>query len=211
MHDAKLVWVTPDAEKLIAYIARVSNPDNQDAEPASLIRTVIKRGHWSTLEMVNLCVEINTTRTIGRQWLRHAMRPQEFSQRYAEPSAMGDMVLTDARREHPTDRQMSLTLEDGDTSAEWWDRAQRQVAALTCSYYEEAREQGIAKEIARNILPEGMTPTRMYLNGYLRDWLFATRLRCGNGTQNEASLVAQSVLGIIRSEFPLVSEAFFDE
>lgn len=210
MHDAKLIWVTPEAEELLCYIARVSNPDAQDKAPGKLISYMIKHGHWSPFEMVNMCVEINTTRTIGRQFLRHSPKVQEFSQRYEEPNKLGDLVFSEARVQDDKNRQASHET-DNESLKDWWKFQQEEIQRLIMNTYERAIDHGIAKEVARNILPEGMTPTRMYFNGNLRDWLFLVNLRMGHGTQSEATLVANSLYEITMKEFPLTGFEFFSQ
>lgn len=210
MHDAKLIWVTPDAEELLCYIARVSNPENQSKEPGSLIKYLIKNKHWSPFEMVSMCVEINTTRTIGRQWLRHNPRPQEFSQRYEEPGKLGNFVFTEARLQDEKNRQASNQTDDQEL-IDWWNDVQTEISELVSLRYKEAMKRKLAKELARNILPEGMTPTKMYFNGNLRDWLFAIDLRAGHGTQLEATDVAKSLHQISKEVFPLTHSVFFNQ
>lgn len=209
MHHADLVWVTPNAEQLIGDIARVSNPANQGSSPDALIRYLIANKHWSPFEMVSLCVEVSTTRTIGRQWLRHGLRPQEFSQRYAKTDLLGDFVYSPARLQDDKNRQNSVIVNDAELSV-WWLEQQKAVAAISSSVYKQALAKGIAKELARNILPEGMTPTKMYFQGNLRDFLFATETRRANGTQREAITIADDIYVILNKEFPVTSNAFFN-
>ncbi len=208
MHNAKLIWITPNAEELLCYIARVSNPDGQDKAPGSLISYMIKHGHWSPFEMVNMCVEINTTRTIGRQFLRHSHKVQEFSQRYEEPNKLGEFVFSEARIQDEKNRQASHATDNIELN-NWWQEQQIELEHYIKQLYENARKMGIAKELARNVLPEGMTPTRMYFNGNLRDWLFLINLRTGHGTQSEATLVANSLYEITMKEFPITGFEFF--
>ena len=210
MHDAKLIWVTPDAEQLLGDIARVSNPANQGADPANLIGYMIREGHWSPFEMVNMCVEINTTRTIGRQLMRHSPKIQEFSQRYADPSALGNMVFTRVRVQDQKNRQASHDTDDLDLDR-WWLDAQTEVEEFLTGKYSEALERGVAKELARNILPEGMTPSRLYFQANLRDWLFMVKLRLGHGTQREATAVAKSLYEILCREFPITTKVFYEK
>lgn len=208
-HTASLVWVTPNAEQLIGDIARVSNPAGQGGDPASLIGYLIRHKHWSPFEMVNMCVEVNTTRTMGRQYLRQSPRPQEFSQRYAEPSDLGAMIYSRARVQDEKNRQASHPATDLEL-IQWWDDVQAEVEAFISARYREARQRNIAKEQARNILPEGMTPTKMYFQGNLRDWLFTVQTRGGNGTQPEALEIAHKIRAIIYQEFPVTAAAFFE-
>lgn len=208
MHDAKLVWATPDLEKHILEIARVSNPERQKDGPVGLIDYLIREGHWSPFEMVSLCMEVNTTRDDGRHLLRHSLRPQEFSQRYADPSLLGSMVLTEARLQDPDNRQNSIPTDDYELQ-NWWRMVQSSIARLSQDIYQGAIEKGIAKELARKILPEGMTPTRLYLSGNLRDWLFMTEIRSGSGTQLETIQIAESMKRIIHEVAPYTAKAFY--
>lgn len=208
MHDAKLVWATPDLERHLLEIARVSNPEGQKQWSPGLLSYLIREKHWSPFEMVNICMEADTTRDIGRHLLRHALRPQEFSQRYADPRQLAPMAFTEARLQDPKNRQNSIETSDPDLQV-WWTDAQQQVANLANKLYGQALEKNIAKELARKILPEGMTPTRLYFNGNLRDWLFMVNLRSGNGTQREAIRVAESMKAVLWKQAPLTCEAFF--
>lgn len=205
----KLVWATPNAEDLLTYIAKVSNPAGQDDPAEHLICYLMKNGHWSPFEMVNICFEMNTTRDIGRQFLRHwTMRPQEFSQRYADVTVLGEAVYREARMQHPTNRQASLPCGDPELVS-WWDQAQGRVWGLSAETYKQALEKGIAKEVARAVLPEGMTPTRMYFNAPLRTVLHMIESRSDkHGTQKEAVEIAEAIKAILREHFPITYEAF---
>jgi len=194
-------------EDLIAYCARVSNPSNQfnNETAKKLIRYLIKNQHWSPLEMVDVTVEINTTRDIGRQILRHwSFSFQEFSQRYADPT---DMVfeLREARLQDAKNRQSSVETENIILQDEWFER-QKAVVKLARETYRWAIEHGIAKEQARVVLPEGMTQTRMYMKGSIRDWIFYISLRTGNGTQKEHKLIAREIARVIAEVFPMSEE-----
>jgi thymidylate synthase (FAD) len=206
---ASLVWATPDIDGILAYIARVSNPENQDnsATAAKLIGYLIRERHWSPFEMANVCVEVNTTRDISRQMLRHDIRPQEFSQRYAGVERLGGPVFREARMKHPTNRQASMPVEDDELRAAWAWR-QRDVWAKAQEHYSWARQHGIALECARVVLPEGNTPTRCYFNGYLRDWLFYCNSRLAFGSQAEHVEVAQAVKEVLRQVAPATLEAW---
>lgn len=214
MSSVALIWSTPDGENLIGYQARVSNPANQDAPASGLIKYLIREKHWSPFEMVNMCFEVTTTRAVARQLMRHNPRIQEFSQRYADPlSALSEgqaFILTPARMQHPTNRQMSVPCEDQEV-LDWWNETQLQVEETTQSFYETALSKGIAKEVARNILPEGMTPTTMYMNANLRDWLFLTNSRIGHGTQKETETIALMIKDFIKDYYPNVAEAFYGQ
>jgi thymidylate synthase (FAD) len=201
MSQVSLVWVTPEAEALVARMARVSNPANQN-NPASapkLLKYLIDNKHWSPFEMVNMCVEITTTRDIARQILRHrSFSFQEFSQRYAvaEHFSMSETRLQDVKN-----RQNSLETTDR-YLAYWWEGAQRRVLQEAKFMYESALAKGIAKEQARKLLPEGMTESRMYMNGTLRSWMHYVDIRCDKATQKEHREVAEQVRGIMIEQFP---------
>ena len=198
-----------DAQELIAYCARVSNPSNQLNTETSekLIRYLVKHAHWSPLEMVSACVEITTTRDIARQILRHrSFAFQEFSQRYADPTKDLSFVVREARKQDPKNRQNSVDLEPtiGDTMLqEEWSRRQRELIELAKSTYEWAVSKGIAKEQARVVLPEGNTVSRLYMNGTLRSWIHFIELRSANGTQKEHQLVAVACAKAIATIFPM--------
>lgn len=197
-----------DAQELIAFCARVSNPSNQfNMETADkLIRYLIKHKHWSPLEMVSACLEIETTRDIARQILRHrSFSFQEFSQRYADPTQDLDFVVREARLQDQKNRQNSVEVNDPALSA-WWDAQQKFVIDNVRRIYAEAIEKGIAKEQARAILPEGNTVSRLYMNGTLRSWIHFIDLRSGNGTQKEHMEVARECARVIAEAFPMASE-----
>ncbi len=193
MSEVKLVWATPDIEQQIVYIARVSNPKMQGEPSEKLIPYCIKNQHWSPFEMVNVCLEMNTTRDIGRQVLRHrSFTFQEFSQRYASVDALGDFEFSEARLQDTKNRQNSLELDAEKLYLKnWWNWKQAQVMEVVEGIYKEALQQGMAKEVARKILPEGLTPTRFYMNGTVRSWMHYCKLRTGNGTQKEHIEIAQ--------------------
>ena len=207
-HSVQLVHATPDAESLVAYMARVSNPDNQDnPESERLIRYLIKHKHWSPFEMVNMCVQIETTRSVAAQILRHrSFSFQEFSQRYAqvaEPS-----MIPQLRRQDTKNRQNSVDDLDPVTVDEF-NIKMNSLYELSESLYNEMLQAGVAKECARDVLPLS-TPTKLYMNGTLRSWLHYTDLRCANGTQYEHKLIADQVKGLIEQEFPTIYKAMFD-
>ena len=216
MHNVELVHVTPDAESLIAYMARVSNPNNQDnPDCIKLIKYLIKHNHWSPFEMVNMCVQIDTTRSVASQILRHrSFSFQEFSQRYAEPSAMGDaFTIRECRLQDTKNRQNSIEIENDPSIQESvkmqelitdWQRRQHGVINQAKQAYQWAIDNGIAKEQARAVLPEGLTKTRLYMNGTLRSWVHYIELRSENGTQKEHMEVAQKCALEIAKIFPLI-------
>ena len=203
-----------DAQELIAYCARVSNPANQFNTETSerLIRYLIKHQHWSPLEMVSACCEIVTTRDIARQILRHrSFSFQEFSQRYADPTAELDeaFVLREARFQDTKNRQNSVDLDMADEQqkllAYEWERAQKRVLYAVKKEYKWAIDNGIAKEQARAVLPEGLTVSRMYMNGTLRSWIHYIELRASNGTQREHMDIARACAQAITAIFPMTS------
>lgn len=197
-----------DAQELIAFCARVSNPSNQfNTDTADkLIRYLIKHKHWSPLEMVSACLEIETTRDIARQILRHrSFSFQEFSQRYADPTKDLDFVLREARLQDTKNRQNSIETDDVAIKA-WWDAKQKFLIDYVKETYAEAIERGIAKEQARAILPEGNTVSRLYMNGTLRSWIHFIDLRSGNGTQKEHQEVAIECARVIAEAFPMSTE-----
>ena len=194
-----------DAQELIAYCARVSNPSNQFNSDTSekLIRYLVKHQHWSPLEMVSACVEITTTRDIARQILRHrSFSFQEFSQRYADPTKDLKFVTREARLQDPKNRQNSVEVEDQLLQNEWF-RSQQRVIYAAQREYEWAIKNGIAKEQARAVLPEGLIESRLYMNGTLRSWIHFIELRSGNGTQKEHQLIALACAKAIAAIFPM--------
>ena len=191
----------------IAYCARVSNPTNQDnVETAEkLVRYLIKNKHWSPLEMVSVCLEIETTRDIARQILRHrSFSFQEFSQRYANASQLG-FEFKEARMQDLKNRQNSVKTDNLALQA-WWEERQNRVIRECQEAYQWALDSGIAKEQARAVLPEGMTKSRMYMNGTLRSWVHYIQLRSANGTQKEHQDVALACAEAIESIFPMIKE-----
>jgi thymidylate synthase (FAD) len=200
-----------NAQDLIAFCARVSNPANQyNKETAEkLIGYLIKWGHWSPLEMVSACLEINTTRDIAHQIVRHrSFSFQEFSQRYADPKEFGEQfTYRETRLQDTKNRQNSIeinALEHGDIDIKWHDY-QREVIAKAKEAYEWAIDNGIAKEQARAVLPEGLTKTRLYMNGTLRSWVHYIQLRGANGTQKEHMEIAHACAEVISKIFPMVN------
>jgi thymidylate synthase (FAD) len=207
---ARLVWVTPDADRLVAYMARVSAPANQSngATAARLIGYLIRHRHWSPFEMVSLCLELNTTRDIARQLLRHrSFAFQEFSQRYADVGELPQAPLREARLQDNKNRQNSLLTDDLEL-AEWWEAQQRYVRWEAEQAYGEALVRGIAKEVARAVLPEGLTMSRLYMAGSVRSWLHFCDVRRGNGTQAETQAVADAAWAVIKAECPAIAAAW---
>ena len=198
-----LVWVTPEAEEKVAYMARVSNPANQDnkATAPKLLRYLMNNKHWSPFEMVNVCMEIECTRDIARQIIRHrSFSFQEFSQRYGEAV---DWEYSEARMQDEKNRQNSLPTQDRELQR-WWDEQQRSLVAQARGVYGAALNNGIAKEVARKVLPEGLTMSRMYMNGTLRSWMHYVDIRCEAATQKEHREIADKCRAILTEQFPSI-------
>ena len=203
----KLVSITPDAEKTMAYIARVSNPSNQDNDKyAGLLKYCIKHNHWSVFEQSSMTLEIETTRAIAAQVLRHrSFTFQEFSQRYAASIALGDIDLPELRRQDEKNRQNSTD----DLDPEMVEKFNKQMITLFSSaksLYEQMLSQGVAKECARMVLPL-CTPTRIYMTGSCRSWIHYINLRSAHGTQKEHMEIAEACREVFTEQFPSVSEA----
>ena len=211
--QVKLQWATPDIDAQIAYQARVSNPDNQgNPQIAGLLNYCMREGHVSPFEMANVCLEVNTTRDIARQILRHrSFSFQEFSQRYQDASKLGDLVLRECRLQDTKNRQNSIADGVPEGLAEWWAWAQDRVAQEAMRDYELALEKGIAKEQARALLPEGLTPSRLYMNGTMRSWVHYLGQRLHPSTQKEHRLIAEQALTVLRGVAPITMAAFFPE
>ena len=209
MQNVKLVSCSSnDVLNDIAYTARVSNPSNQNNTKTSekLVRYLIKHGHWSPFEMVSATLEIETTRDIARQMIRHrSFAFQEFSQRYAEVGDLGAPMFKEARGQDPKNRQNSIRLPDGILHEEWRSK-QESVWEAAKSAYDWAIKQGMAKEQARAVLPEGITPSRLYMAGTIRSWIHFVKLRSGNGTQLEHSRVAVESAEALSDIFPMIVE-----
>ena len=204
---AKLISITPDAEKTMAYIARVSNPANQDNENYSgLLRYCIKHNHWSVFEQSTMTVEIETTRAIAAQILRHrSFTYQEFSQRYADAKLLETIELPELRRQDTKNRQNSID----DLDPKVVETLNKQMITLfssAYSLYNQMLEDGVAKECARMVLPL-CTPTRIYMTGSCRSWIHYINLRSANGTQKEHMMIARAIKEIFIDQFPTVSEA----
>ncbi len=204
---SKGVDIDKSLQDLVAYCARVSNPANQNNTETNekLIKYLIHNHHWSPLEMVNVCLEIETTRDICRQILRHrSFSFQEFSQRYAEANL--GFTIKEARLQDTKNRQNSIELPDENNLKEMWETKQNEIARLSEQTYQWALSKGIAKEQARAVLPEGMTVSRMYMNGTLRSWVHYLQLRTGNGTQKEHKEIALQCADEISKVFPMILE-----
>jgi thymidylate synthase (FAD) len=209
---ATLIWATPDADKHIGYCARVSNPGNQDnPNVAGLLKYCAKNAHWSVFEMASACIEVSTTRDIARQILRHrSFSFQEFSQRYADATQLGEFAIRECRLQDNKNRQNSLETDNFDLTI-WWAAAQARMVGEAEFLYSEALKRGIAKEQARALLPEGLTPSKLYVNGTMRSWITFLQARLDPSTQKEHRLVAQDVLTVLRDVAPVTVSAFFGE
>jgi len=205
-----LVWATPNAEELITYMARVSAPKNQENMETAprLLRYLITHKHWSPYEMANFCVEINTTRAISAQILRHrSFSFQEFSQRYADASELGSCSIPHLRRQDTKNRQNSIDDFDPEQIGGYYRRIS-QLFEDAQHLYREMVSNGVAKECARNILPLA-APTRLYMNGTIRSWIHYLDLRCDPGTQLEHRVIANQIKQIFCEQFPIIGEAAF--
>ena len=212
MSEVKLVWATPDLDKHLAYIARVSNPNNQDnPNKEGLFKYMMREGHVSPFEMCNMCVEITTTRDIARQVLRHrSFSFQEFSQRYADTILLPQSAIRECRMQDTKNRQNSIVSTDADVNAKWAS-LQQDVVELSLQNYLTALSIGVAKEQARALLPEGLTTSRMYMNGNMRSWIHYLNSRLHESTQKEHRVVAQQVLDVMRVAAPVTTAVFFPE
>jgi thymidylate synthase (FAD) len=210
MMHTRLVWATPNADDLLAFIARVSNPQNQrNPSIEGLLKYMAREGHNSPFEMCHACLEVNTTRDIARQILRHrSFSFQEFSQRYAEVDELSMPTYRTARLQDEKNRQNSLETNDP-ALHEWWATAQGMVDKVSFSTYKEALRRGIAKEVARTVLPEGLTPSRLYMVGSFRSWIHYLQQRLHPSTQKEHREVAQDALAELRLVAPVTFGTFF--
>jgi len=206
-------YFAENTTELVAFCARVSNPANQMNKETSekLIKYLINNQHWSPLEMVSVCLEIETTRDIARQILRHrSFSFQEFSQRYADPTQELDFVIREARLQDPKNRQNSIDITEDNISGiainDVWKEKQEELIKQVKSLYNWATQNGIAKEQAREVLPEGLTKSRLYMNGTLRSWIHYIQLRSANGTQKEHIAIAKACAEVIAKVFPLAKE-----
>lgn len=202
-HTIKLRWVTPNAGAEIVHCARVStDPAVAPGPDDKLLHYLLRHSHWSPFEMANICFEVDTTRDIARQMLRHwTMRPQEFSQRYQDVRVLGSGVVREARMQHPTNRQAALPCDDRDLAL-WWRTVQEDVWEIAQSYYGHALNRKIAKEVARTILPEGMTPSKLYFNAPIRSVIHFIHARLYDGAQLEIRLIAEQLRDLLIREVP---------
>lgn len=205
MSKVKLIWATPNGEDLVAYMARVSNPTNQNNKETSakLLQYLIRNKHWSPFEMVSACVEIETTREIAHQIIRHrSFAFQEFSQRYAE---VNQFETGECRLQDHKNRQNSLLNEDREL-ADMWEKGQKRIIEESSQLYQWALVNGIAKEVARKVLPEGNTMSRMYMTGTLRSWIHYLQVRLDPSTQKEHREVAEKILVALQKDYPNILE-----
>lgn len=210
--NTNLIWATPNAEEMIVHMARVSAPKNQgNMETApKLLRYLTNHKHWSPFEMANMCVEINTTRAISAQIIRHrSFSFQEFSQRYADVNELGSAVIPHLRRQDHSNRQNSIDDLTSEDVANFYRRISHLFEDAE-HLYREMVSQGIAKECARNILPLS-TQTKIYMNGSIRSWIHYLQLRTSNGTQAEHKQIAEEIKRIFCEQFPIIGEAVFSE
>lgn len=210
--NVQLMWATQNADFMVAKMARVSNPDNQDnVEFKRLLNYLMKHNHVSPFEMASMCVQIDTTRDISRQILRHrSFSFQEFSGRYEDMTKLGDMVERECRLQDVKNRQSSLE----NTSEELnslWGVLEVDVWNIAIESYSVALSKGIAKEQARALLPEGLTPTRLYMQGTIRSWIHYIQVRAGEETQKEHRVIAQGALEVLRQVAPITAGAFFPQ
>ena len=216
MEHVKLQWATPDIDKQILYIARLSNPDKQDSPNTELLNFLMREGHVSPFQMANVCLEINAPRDISRQIMRHwtmymhELDVQEFSQRYQDVGKLSHAHagLREARMQDTKNRQNSIPTDD-QYLRNWWFGVQDEILNLVEVRYKEALGKGIAKEQARVILPEGLTPSRFYLNGNMRSWIFYLQQRLHASTQLEHRILAEEILPTLWQAAPVTMNAFF--
>ena len=207
--NVKLIHSTKDGDELITYMARVSNPSGQDKPPGKLIKYLIKHKHWSPFEMVNMCVQIDTTRSVASQILRHrSFSFQEFSQRYADVSQLGLPSIPNLRRQDLKNRQNSID-DLNPQAVEIWNRMIEDQFDKSQALYHLLLDNGVAKECARDVLPLA-SPTRLYMNGTLRSWIHYCDLRCDHGTQLEHQHIAKQCMYLIENQFPEVYNAWID-
>jgi thymidylate synthase (FAD) len=212
VHNVKLQWATPDIDKEIMYMARVSNPQGQDSENIKLLFYCMKEGHVSPFDMANACLEFNSARDIIRQALRHdSIKKQEFSQRYQTVDKLDAFMFREFRAQHLKNRQLSVEVAADDPRHSGWEAHQREVLKAVEKAYSWCLANGGAKEVARIVLPEGMTPSRAYFNGTMRSWIFYIKARTHESTQKEHRILAEQVLEILRGAAPVTMSAFFPE
>lgn len=206
-NQASLVWVTPNAEQLIADIARVSSPERQGDDPQRLIAWMLRKKHWSPFEMASMCIEIHTSRAIGRQILRHrSFSFQEFSQRWSSTSKLATIGVPKCRMQNSTSRELPTQCEDVELQS-WWTAIANSASVTARQQYEAALAKGISREVARALLPEGLTATRMYMAGTFRSWIHYLMLRLEPETQAEHRDVAMLISGLFKTVAPVIWSA----
>ena len=209
MSNVTLRWATPNLDKELAYEARISSDNRDNPSIAGLLNYCMREGHVSPFDMCNVCLEIDTTRDIARQILRHSsIKFQEFSQRYQDVSILPEASLRECRMQDTKNRQNSIDCDDKHL-IEAWEHAQEEVIAMATKQYRQMLFMGVAKEQARALLPEGLTPSRMDCNGTMRSWIFYLKQRLHPSTQREHRLIAQQVLEVLRGVAPVTMSAFF--
>jgi thymidylate synthase (FAD) len=207
--NVKIQWATPDIDKQIMFMARVSNPANQTSDNTRLLYYCMEEGHVSPFDMANVCLEINTTRDIGRQILRHkSFYFQEFSQRYATTDALDPAPYRECRLQDLKNRQNSIENKDLLLKAKW-EEVQQIVIDVSKYAYDWSIKNNIAKEQARSILPEGLTSSKIYMNGTMRSWIFYLKQRLDVSTQKEHRIIAEEVLSKLKTVAPITMNAFF--
>lgn len=205
----RLISATPCIEENMAYVARVSSPNQDNPEYSKLLKYCLRKGHWSVFEHGYITLEIETSRAIARQIIRHrSFAFSEFSQRYAEVN--GDPIFVEARTQDTKNRQSSHTTDDP-ILIKYWSQAQADVWSTARNWYDNALKMGIAKEQARALLPEGMTPSRIYMSGTVRSWIHYIQVRCENGTQKEHSMVALECKRVLQDVIPTIIEILDEE
>lgn len=210
MTTCAIQWATPDIDKNIMFMARVSNPANQRSESIRLLYYCMEEGHVSPFDMANVAIEVNTTRDIGRQMLRHSSAKfQEYSQRYATIDKLDGLVLREFREQHQTNRQLSVEVDPRDWRHAEWAILQERVNKAVQEAYDWCLANNGAKEVARVVLPEGLTPSRLYMNGTMRTWIFYLKQRLHESTQKEHREVALQILHLLRQVAPITMDAFF--
>lgn len=208
--SVKLFDAPENIDQKIVYLARVSSENQENPNYIGLLKYLIREGHWSPFDCVNITLEVNTQKDIGIQMLRHqTLKPQEWSQRYADCSGM-QAPLRECRMQDESNRQNSLECLDIDL-IDWWIESQTKVQELCFSTYYQALSKGIAKEVARSVLPIGLTNTKMYFSGSVRSWLFYCKSRLHESTQKEHRVIAQGALEVLRQVAPVTAEAFFPQ
>lgn len=210
--NCKIQWATPEIDKEIMYQARVSNPDGQNSERIRLLYYCMEEGHVSPFDMANVSIEFDSPRDIARQAIRHqSIKLQEYSYRYSTVNLLGQLQYREFRTQHPTNRQLSEGVPIRDPRHKEWEAKQHKVIEAVQEAYTWCLENGGAKEVARVVLPEGMTPSRIYMNGTMRSWIFYLKQRLHESTQKEHRYMANKILKELRTVAPVTMDAFFPD